>query len=242
MKNGNSCSYFERLTFGFVLVICMLSYQDEHSHMKLSEQFKQHTIKRLYVSLTAGLPTPVAGLPTPVAGRVEVPVGRDPNNRIRMTAVAGPVNSRKARHAASRYKVIEILAGGSCSLVEWKLETGRTHQVLHDTTLRKWFMIRTYAKYLGVPLLGDEVYGGTKNMVFSLLRPRTPISLQSKVVKMVSRLDRPCLHALTLGFQHPHTGEQAHFSCEPPADFAEILSQLRRIGSETVSFSKRQIY
>lgn len=102
MKNGNSCSYFERLTFGFVLVICMLSYQDEHSHMKLSEQFKQHTIKRLYVSLTAGLPTPVAGLPTPVAGRVEVPVGRDPNNRIRMTAVAGPVNSRKARHAASR--------------------------------------------------------------------------------------------------------------------------------------------
>ena len=73
----------------------MLSYQDEHSHMKLSEQFKQRTIKRLYVSLTAGLPTPVAG-------RVEVPVGRDPNNRIRMTAVAGPVNSRKARHAASR--------------------------------------------------------------------------------------------------------------------------------------------
>ncbi|KHN09059.1 RNA pseudourine synthase 2, chloroplastic [Glycine soja] len=206
--------------------------KDEHSHMKLSEQFKQHTIKRIYVSLTAGLPTPVAG-------RVEVPVGRDPNNRIRMTAVAGPVNSRKARHAASRYKVIEILAGGSCSLVEWKLETGRTHQILHDTTLRKWFMIRTYAKYLGVPLLGDEVYGGTKNMVFSLQRPRTPISLHSKVVKMVSRLDRPCLHALTLGFQHPHTGEQVHFSCEPPADFAEILSQLRRIGSETVSFSKR---
>ncbi|KAL5144354.1 RNA pseudouridine synthase 2, chloroplastic [Glycine soja] len=206
--------------------------KDEHSHMKLAEQFKQHTIKRIYVSLTAGLPTPVAG-------RVEVPVGRDPNNRIRMTAVAGPVNSRKARHAASRYKVIEILAGGSCSSVEWKLETGRTHQILHDTTLRKWFMIRTYAKYLGVPLLGDEVYGGTKNMVFSLLRPRTPISLHSKVVKMVSRLDRPCLHALTLGFQHPHTGEQVHFSCEPPADFAEILSQLRRIGSETVSFSKR---
>jgi len=83
------------LTFGFVLAICMLSYQDEHSHMKLSEQFKQRTIKRLYVSLTAGVPTPVAG-------RVEVPVGRDPNNRIRMTAVTGPVNSKKARYAASR--------------------------------------------------------------------------------------------------------------------------------------------
>ncbi|RDX96347.1 RNA pseudouridine synthase 2, chloroplastic, partial [Mucuna pruriens] len=194
--------------------------KDEHSHMKLSEQFKQRTIERVYVSLTAGVPAPVAG-------RVEVPVGRDLNNRIRMTAVAGPVNSRKARHAASRYRVIEILAGGSCSLVEWKLETGRTHQ------------IRAHAKYLGVPLLGDEVYGGTKSMVLSLLRPRTPISLHSKIVKMVSRLDRPCLHALTLGFQHPHTGEQVHFSCEPPADFDEILSQIRRIGSEKVSFSKR---
>ncbi|XP_027355684.1 RNA pseudouridine synthase 2, chloroplastic [Abrus precatorius] len=194
--------------------------KDEHSHMKLSEQFKQRTIKRVYVSLTAGVPTPVAG-------RVEVPVGRDLNNRIRMTAVAGPVNSRKARHAASRYKVIEILAGGSCSLVEWKLETGRTHQ------------IRAHARYLGVPLLGDEVYGGTKSMVLSLLRPRTTLSSHSKIVKMISRLDRPCLHALTLGFQHPHTGEQVHFSCEPPADFDEILSQLREIGSEKVSFSNR---
>ncbi|ESW08113.1 hypothetical protein PHAVU_009G019500 [Phaseolus vulgaris] len=193
--------------------------KDEHSHMKLSEQFKQRTIKRVYVSLTAGVPRPISG-------RVDVPVGRDLNNRLRMTAVAGPVNSRKARHAASRYKVIEILAGGSCSLVEWKLETGRTHQ------------IRAHAKYLGVPLLGDEVYGGTKSMVLSLLRPRSPISLHGKIVQMVSSLDRPCLHALTLGFQHPHTGEQVHFSCEPPVDFDEILSQLRRIGSESVSFSK----
>jgi len=63
--------------------------------MKLSEQFKQRTIKRVYVSLTAGVPRPISG-------RVDVPVGRDLNNRLRMTAVAGPVNSRKARHAASR--------------------------------------------------------------------------------------------------------------------------------------------
>lgn len=112
-------------------------------------------------------------------------------------------------------------------MVEWKLETGRTHQ------------IRAHAKYLGVPLLGDEVYGATKNMVLSLLRPRTPTSLHSKIIKMVSGLDRPCLHALTLGFQHPRTGEQVHFSCEPPADFDEVLSQLRRIGSERVSISKR---
>jgi len=63
--------------------------------MKLSEQFKQRTIQRIYVSLTAGVPSPLSG-------RVEVPVGRDLNNRLRMTAVLGPVNSRNARHAASR--------------------------------------------------------------------------------------------------------------------------------------------
>ncbi|KAE9609450.1 putative 23S rRNA pseudouridine(1911/1915/1917) synthase [Lupinus albus] len=196
--------------------------KDEHSHMKLSEQFKLRTIKRVYVSLTAGVPTPTTG-------RIEVPVGRDPNNRLRMTAVVGPVSSMKARHAASRYRVIEILAGGSCALVEWKLETGRTHQ------------IRAHAKYLGVPLLGDEVYGGTKNMVLSLLRPRTALSLHGQVAQMVSRLDRPCLHALTLGFQHPHTGEQVHLSSDPPLDFDEILSLLRRIGSERISLSKHPI-
>ncbi|CAL0318972.1 unnamed protein product [Lupinus luteus] len=196
--------------------------KDELSHMKLSEQFKLRTIKRVYVSLTAGVPTPTAG-------RVEVPVGRDPNNRLRMTAVVGLGSSMKARHAASRYRVIEILAGGSCALVEWKLETGRTHQ------------IRAHAKYLGVPLLGDEVYGGTKSMILSLLRPRTPPSLHGQVAHMVSRLDRPCLHALTLGFQHPHTGEQVHLSSKPPLDFDEILSQLRRIGSERISLSKHSI-
>ncbi|XP_054817981.1 RNA pseudouridine synthase 2, chloroplastic isoform X2 [Prosopis cineraria] len=185
--------------------------KDEHSHIHLSEQFKLRTIKRVYVSLTVGVPYPTAG-------RVEVPVGRDPNNRIRMTAVAGSVNARKARYAASRYKVIEILANGACALLEWKLETGRTHQ------------IRAHSKYLGVPLLGDEVYGGTKSMALSLLLPRIPTSLRGKIVQMVSRLDRPCLHALTLGFRHPHTGEQLHFSCQPPADFDEILSQLRNIG------------
>ncbi|KAK4275071.1 hypothetical protein QN277_018211 [Acacia crassicarpa] len=190
--------------------------KDEHSHKHLSEQFKLRTIKRVYVSLTIGVPSPTAG-------RVEVPVGRDPNNRIRMTAVAGSINSRKARYAASRYKVSEILAKGACALLEWKLETGRTHQ------------IRAHSKYLGVPLLGDEVYGGTKSMALSLLQPRTPTSLRGKIVQMVSQLDRPCLHALTLGFRHPHTGDQLHFTCQPPADFKEILSQLQTIGCERLS-------
>ncbi|RVW51021.1 RNA pseudouridine synthase 2, chloroplastic [Vitis vinifera] len=189
--------------------------KDEHSHAHLSEQFKLHSIHRVYISLTSGVPTPLSG-------RVEIPVGRDPNNRIRMTAVPGPSNSGQARHAASRYKVIEILAAGGSALVEWRLETGRTHQ------------IRAHAKYLGIPLLGDEVYGGTKNMALSLLRPRIPSSHHGQLAQLVSRLDRPCLHAVALGFNHPKTGKNVHFSCQPPEDFAEILSWLRKISTEKV--------
>lgn len=69
--------------------------QDEHSHAHLSEQFKLHTIQRVYISLTCGAPSLSSG-------RVEVPIGRDPNNRIRMSAVTGSHKRGQARHAASR--------------------------------------------------------------------------------------------------------------------------------------------
>ncbi|GMI82462.1 hypothetical protein like AT1G76050 [Hibiscus trionum] len=176
-------------------------------------KFKQHTIQRVYISLTCGVPSANAG-------RVDVPIGRDSNNRIRMVAVPGLSHHGRARHAASRYKVIEVLAGGGSALVQWRLETGRTHQ------------IRAHAKYIGIPLLGDEVYGGTKNMALSLLRPRTPPKYNAELSQLVSRLERPYLHALVLGFKHPHSGEKMQFSCPPPPDFREILSHLRQIGIE----------
>ncbi|XP_058219724.1 RNA pseudouridine synthase 2, chloroplastic isoform X2 [Rhododendron vialii] len=69
--------------------------KDEHSHSHLAEQFKQHTIHRVYISLTCGVPSPLSG-------RVDIPIGRDLNNRIRMTAVPGPSKCGHARHAASR--------------------------------------------------------------------------------------------------------------------------------------------
>ncbi|GMH20644.1 hypothetical protein Nepgr_022485 [Nepenthes gracilis] len=183
--------------------------KDEHSHAYLSEQFKHHTVHRIYVSLTSGVPSPASG-------RVEIPIGRDFNNRIRMTAVDGRSQSGHARHAVSSYKVIEVLANGGSALVEWRLETGRTHQ------------IRAHAKFLGIPLLGDEVYGGTKDMALSLLRPRTQPSCYARLTDLVSTIERPCLHAMVLGFKHPYSGESMHFSCPPPADFAEVLSQLRK--------------
>ncbi|CAN0847944.1 RNA pseudouridine synthase 2, chloroplastic [Linum grandiflorum] len=68
--------------------------KDEHSHAHLSEQFKRRSIRRVYLSLTSGVPSPVAG-------RIDIPIGRDVHNRVRMTAVTGPMARGKARHAAS---------------------------------------------------------------------------------------------------------------------------------------------
>ena len=70
-------------------------WQDEHSHAHLSDQFKLHTIQRVYISLSSGVPSEPSG-------RIDVPIGRDPNNRIRMAAIPGATNSKQARHAASR--------------------------------------------------------------------------------------------------------------------------------------------
>ncbi|KAF6135696.1 hypothetical protein GIB67_028267 [Kingdonia uniflora] len=69
--------------------------KDEHSHAYLSEQFKQHTIHRVYISLTSGVPSSISG-------RIEVPIGRDVSNRIRMAALPGNNSGRQTRHAASR--------------------------------------------------------------------------------------------------------------------------------------------
>ncbi|KAL1190071.1 RNA pseudouridine synthase 2 [Cardamine amara subsp. amara] len=185
--------------------------KDEHSHAHLAEQFKLHTIERVYISLTSGVPSPSQG-------RIEIPIGRDSSNRIRMAAIPGSLSSGRARYAASRYKVIETFAGGGSALVEWRLETGRTHQ------------IRAHAKYMGVPLLGDEVYGGTKSMAVSLLQKRVSRSDQEQILELVSRMDRPCLHAIVLGFEHPCTGDIVKFSCPPPSDLSKLVGLLRRSG------------
>jgi 23S rRNA pseudouridine1911/1915/1917 synthase len=77
------------------IFLCLSSLgQDEHSHARLAEQFKLHTIRRVYISLTCGAPNPNSG-------RIEASIARDPNNRIRMTAIAGS-GHRYARNAASR--------------------------------------------------------------------------------------------------------------------------------------------
>ncbi|KAG2435388.1 hypothetical protein HXX76_007460 [Chlamydomonas incerta] len=171
---------------------------------RLQAQFKARTVDRLYLSLTVGCPAARSG-------RVETNISRDPGDRKRMAAA--PYGGTRGRTAASGYSVVERLAGGGSALVQWELDTGRTHQ------------IRVHAKHIGHPLLGDDTYGGCGPAALSAVaKGGTPLE---QVKSCVEELGRPALHALTLGFSHPISGQRLAFEQPPPEDFARAVERLR---------------
>jgi 23S rRNA pseudouridine1911/1915/1917 synthase len=161
----------------------------------LSRQFAAHTQDRRYLALCQGTPTPARAL-------VSTWHGRDPRNRIRYAVVP----EGQGKPARMEYEVKETYGNGNASLVECRLQTGRTHQ------------IRVQLTHLGHPLLGDALYGRPLD---PLLRRHSPWALIAKSVS------RQMLHAKLLAFVHPASGERMEFTREPPADFAEALSLLR---------------
>eukprot|EP00887_Chlorella_sp_A99_P003203 scaffold9.g3203.t1 len=163
-------------------------------------------VSRAYVAVTLGAPAPPEG-------RVATNVGRDLRDRKRMAAFA--YASARGRTAASNYRTLELLAGGAAALVEWRLETGRTHQ------------IRVHAKHLGHPLLGDETYGGGPAAAGAALGGRRGAGAAAAAAAAARALGRPALHARTLGFCHPASGLRLLFECELPADFEAALEALR---------------
>ncbi|MFN8692659.1 MAG: RluA family pseudouridine synthase, partial [Cyclobacteriaceae bacterium] len=162
----------------------------------LARQFFDHSIERTYQAL-------VWGVPDPPAGTINVPVGRSLKDR-RVT-VAFP-NGDFGRHAVTHYKLLNDLR--YVSLVECKLETGRTHQ------------IRAHMKHLGHPLFNDEMYGGSdvvKGTVFT--------KYKQFVENCFKIIPRQALHAKTLGFVHPATKEWMQFDSELPQDMQDVLAK-----------------
>jgi len=185
----------------------MVIAKDDRTHNGLCDQFAARTVKRAYVAITCGAPDPSRG-------RVEAPIGRHSRDRKKMAVV--DLSSPGARHAASKYMTWEELAGGGAALVEWRLETGRTHQ------------IRVHARHIGHPLLGDETYGGGAAAAASAIGRGGKYIKPNEVRRLVnSVLQRPALHALTLGFIHPVTGEELYFKSKPPEDFKSAVDTLR---------------
>jgi len=192
----------------------MVVAKDAAAHNSLCDQFAAREVRRRYVAI-------LSGVPTPKKGRIEAPIGRDPRDRLRMAVTPGG-----GRFAASNYEVIATLANGNASLVEWRLETGRTHQ------------IRVHAKHIGHPILGDDVYGGGGGSAVSALT-RYGVLAPKEAKAILSKIDRPMLHARTLGFSHPRTAESLHFTRDPPDDFAQFAAALSLSSSSAFDSDSR---
>jgi 23S rRNA pseudouridine1911/1915/1917 synthase len=170
--------------------------KDEITLTGLAKQFFNHTIERRYQAL-------VWGVPEPPQGTINVNVGRSLKDR-RVT-VAFPAGDM-GRHAITHYQLLRDLR--YVSLVECKLETGRTHQ------------IRAHMKYLGHPLFNDAMYGGDQ-----VVKGTTFTKYKQFVDNCFKIIPRQALHAKTLGFKHPITGENLLFESELPQDFVEVLEK-----------------
>lgn len=165
----------------------------------LGKQFFNKTTHRSYNAL-------VWGNFTEEEGRIEGNIGRDPKDRLRM-AVFSP-DSEIGKSAVTHYRVLERF--GYVTLVECILETGRTHQ------------IRAHMKHIGHPLFADERYGGTE-----ILRGTRSASYKAFIQNCFKLCGRQALHARTLGFEHPLTGQQMDFNSELPADMEALISKWR---------------
>jgi len=164
----------------------MVAAKTDRAHEGLAKQFADHSIDRRYLAI-------VSGQPTPPTGSVDAPLARSPQNRKKIAIVAG------GKRAVTHYRTVQRLKRDA-ALVECRLETGRTHQV------------RVHMASLGHALLGDPVYGRTKQAHRALLE--------------TLGFRRQALHAARLGFIHPITKSALSFESTMPADMQELFSHL----------------
>lgn len=170
--------------------------KDEVSLTGLAKQFFDHSIERTYNAL-------VWGVPEPASGTININVGRSLKDR-RVTTVFP--NGDMGRHAVTHYRLLKDLR--YVSLVECKLETGRTHQ------------IRAHMKHIGHTLFNDATYGGNqvlKGTVFS--------KYKQFVDNCFKLIPRQALHAKTLGFIHPETKQKMQFESDLPDDFKNVIEK-----------------
>lgn len=170
--------------------------KSEKAMTSLAKQFFDHSIERTYQAI-------VWGVPEPAEGTVNINVGRSLKDRRVTTAFP---DGDFGRTAITHFKLLKDLR--YVSLIECRLETGRTHQ------------IRAHMKYLGHPIFNDEMYGGNKivkGTVFS--------KYKQFVDNCFKIIPRQALHAKTLGFIHPATQKFIQFDSELPEDFKEVMEK-----------------
>lgn len=197
----------DKNTSGLIVVA-----KDEYTHAALAKQFFDHTIERTYNAL-------VWGDMESDSGTIVGNIGRSVKNRLQMAVF--PEGSTKGKHAVTHYKVLERF--GYVTLVECKLETGRTHQ------------IRTHFLHIGHPLFNDERYGGDR-----VLRGTTFTKYKQFVDNCFKLLPRHALHALSLGFEHPITKEHIALQNEYTTDFSSCLEKWREYKRNVLNTGARE--
>lgn len=160
------------------LIVC----KNDASHLRIAEQIKEHSVKRVYRGI-------VSGRLKETEGRVEGNIGRHPTERKKMAVVI-----KGGKTAVTHYRVLKQWR--NAAYLEFCLETGRTHQ------------IRAHMASIGHPLLGDTVYGNAKNPY---------------------RLEGQALHAMTIGFLHPKTGEYLEVSAPLPEYFETLIKKFDKM-------------
>ena len=169
------------------------------SHENISNQFSEHSIDRVYNAL-------VWGKLRPQSGRIETLITRSSKNRQLME-----ISFTKGKKAITNYKTLKVFEGKNIptlSLVECKLETGRTHQ------------IRVHMSYKGNQIVGDKKY----KKKYKKLK-----NVNEEIDKAIIKLDRQFLHAKILGFDHPKSGERLFFETNLPDDLKKIINVLEKL-------------
>jgi 23S rRNA pseudouridine1911/1915/1917 synthase len=181
----------------------LVAAKNERAMKSLAKQFANHTIERAYHAVVWG--SPRAG-----DGVIEGDIGRSPFDRKRMAVLRGG-----GKAARTRYRLVETFGAERpfASLIECRLETGRTHQ------------IRVHLTHIGHPLIGDPSYGRARQT------PRAKTPAEDVAFAAASEFPRQALHAWLLGFQHPTLHKAVRFESAWPADFSALVNALRTLKS-----------
>ncbi len=189
----------DRDTSGLLVVM-----KDELAHRKLALQFELREIEKEYLAL-------VYGVPQRDSDYIEKEIGFHPLTREKM-AIRSPQDGGK--HALTYYEVVERFQG--YALVRCKPRTGRTHQ------------IRVHLTHIGHPIVADRAYSGRDKLMLGDLRDtRSPAARDDASDPTAVLIGRQALHAHSLRFTHPVSGEQVHLTAPLPADMARTLDALR---------------
>lgn len=177
--------------------------KNDEAQLNLAQQFFVHSIERKYVAV-------VWGNIKEDEGTIVGNIGRDPNDRLKFRVYQ---EEDKGKHAVTHYKVLERF--GFVTVVECRLETGRTHQ------------IRVHMAYIGHPLFNDARYGGAE------IRKGTIYAKYKQFIQNCFEIcPRQALHAKTLGFVHPRTGKPVSFDSPLPEDMTALLEKWRKYAGD----------